>query len=169
MHSPGIQQVCLPLAQPHACRTPASRSPASRLPLAFCTSALRVRRPASRSPAVSQLLAGPLLAARLPLASRLPVPLSVALHWRLFRCWPGKVLLQARGGPLPAISACCSGDVRFDSGLVTLPNRYQQVPPTLRLLDAGPRLLRCCYSPAVRIRFVRRVCVFVHPVCPLVR
>ena len=164
MHSPGIQQVCLPLAQPHAYRTPASRSPASRLPLAFCTSALRVRRPASRSPAVSQLLAGPLLAARLPLASRLPVPLSVALHWQLFRCCPGGFLLQARGGPLPAISACCSGDARFDSGLVTLPSRCH--------LRAYLMQVRAACAVATRqlcVSVLLGEFVFLATLCPLVR
>ena len=77
---------------PRACRTPASRAPFScRLPaacLAGCMSAALTRR----SPAVCQLLAGPLPAAHLPLAGYLPLAsrclTSRCLTSRSSRCQP---------------------------------------------------------------------------------
>ena len=103
--------------------------PPSRLPHA---SVAYVRRSASRSPAVCQLLAGPLPAAVLSLASRSPVALPALTG----------VLLQTRGGPLPAISACsCSGDARFDSGLVPLPGA--SCAPTCSRCSLLEQLVTC--------------------------
>ena len=114
---------------PHACLSHACLSPATRLPHA---SVAYVRRSASRSPAVCQLLAGPLPAAVLSLASRSPVALPALTG----------VLLQTRGGPLPAISACsCSGDARFDSGLVPLPGA--SCAPTCSRCSLLEQLVTC--------------------------
>ena len=52
------------------------------------------------------------------------------------------VLLQTRRGPLPAISACsCSGDARFDSGLVPLPGA--SCAPTCSRCSLLEQLVTC--------------------------
>ena len=127
-HFPGIQ-VRLPLAQPHACRTPASRTPASRPPLACRTPALHMSGapPAAHQPSASCLLAPCQLR-----SCRSPVALPALTG----------VLLQTRGGPLPAISACsCSGDARFDSGLVPLPGA--SCAPTCSRCSLLEQLVTC--------------------------
>ena len=69
---------------------------------------------------------------RAPLASRSPVALPALTG----------VLLQTRGGPLPAISACsCSGDARFDSGLVPLPGA--SCAPTCSRCSLLEQLVTC--------------------------
>ena len=101
-------------------RTPAARLPLARLPLACHSPVARQCWMSGAPPAAHQPSASCSLAPCQLRACRSPVARQSLCQslWRLFRSGVAP-LLQARGGPVHAISACCSVDARFDSGLVS--------------------------------------------------
>ena len=153
-------------------RTPAARLPLARQPLACHSPVARQccmsgAPPAARQPSASCSLA-PCQLRALAAHQSLASPSSVALHRRLFRCCHSRFLLQVRGGPLPDFSACCSGDARFDSGLVTLASSCQ-LRAYLIQVRAACVVAKCQLFVSVLSREFVFFDVFLSTLCPPAR